>query len=147
MSSPTPFSGSHIPARVFTGPTWTPNNAWIVGNDYEVALVRLDRLTADAGSPISGVLRAGLVLGKITSGGDYVDYDDDGTDDGRRTAAAILLSPIDMRDPTDPSARLTEPIFAQVMIRGRIQTTGLIGYDANAKTDLKAIGFFFEDDV
>ena len=147
MSNPTPFSGAHIPARVFTGPTWTPNNAWIVGNDYEVAGVRLDRLTADAGSPVSGVLRAGLILGKQTSGGDYIDYDDDGTDDGRRTAAAILLSNVDLRDPTDPTARLAEPIMVQVMIRGRIKSTGLIGYDAAAKVDLKAIGFFFEDDV
>lgn len=142
-----PFSGAHTPARVYTHPTWTPNNAWIVGNDYAVAGVLLHPDTADAGSPISGVIRAGLVLGKQTSGGAYIDYDDDGTDDGRRTAAAILVSPVDLRLPTNPASRVAAPVIAQVMIRGRIKTTGLIGYDAAAKTDLKAIGFFFEDDV
>ncbi|NEX17981.1 MAG: hypothetical protein C1943_15520 [Halochromatium sp.] len=36
-------------------------------------------------------LVSGTVLGKITIGGKYVAYDDDGTDDGRRDAAGVLL--------------------------------------------------------
>ena len=44
------------------------------------------------------VLDAGSVLGKQTSGGKYVKYDDDGTDDGRRTAAGILLDAVDATD-------------------------------------------------
>lgn len=41
------------------------------------------------------VLSAGSVLGKITASGKYVQYDDDGTDDGRRTAAAVLYADVD----------------------------------------------------
>ena len=41
---------------------------------------------------------AGAVLGRITSGGEYVEYDNDGTDDGRRTAAAILFADADASD-------------------------------------------------
>lgn len=41
------------------------------------------------------VLSAGAVLGKITASGKYVQYDDDGTDDGRRTAAAVLYADVD----------------------------------------------------
>lgn len=40
-------------------------------------------------------LTAGAVLGKITATGKYVAYDDAGTDDGRRTAAAILYDDAD----------------------------------------------------
>lgn len=35
-------------------------------------------------------LPSGTVLGRITSSGKYVRYDETGTDDGRRVAAAIL---------------------------------------------------------
>lgn len=41
------------------------------------------------------VLEAGAVLGKITASGKYVAYNDDGTDDGRRTVAGILMTDID----------------------------------------------------
>jgi len=44
------------------------------------------------------VLEAGAVLGKITSGGKYVKYDNDGTDDGRRVAFAILYDAVDASD-------------------------------------------------
>lgn len=43
-------------------------------------------------------LAAGAVLGRITSGGKYVEYDNDGTDDGRRTAVAILYAAADASD-------------------------------------------------
>lgn len=44
------------------------------------------------------VLEAGAVLGKISASGKYVKYDDDGTDDGRRTAAAVLYDAVDATD-------------------------------------------------
>lgn len=48
----------------------------------------------------SGIVLAGTVLGKITVGGKYKPYDDDGgeSDDGSRTAAAILLADVDATD-------------------------------------------------
>jgi hypothetical protein len=41
------------------------------------------------------VVLAGTVLGKVTASGEYVPYNDDGTDDGSRTAAAVLLADVD----------------------------------------------------
>lgn len=43
----------------------------------------------------SGVVLAGTVLGKVTASGKFVPYNDDGTDDGSRTAAAVLLADVD----------------------------------------------------
>lgn len=43
------------------------------------------------------VLKAGTVLGKITSSGKYVAYDNGGTD-GRQTAAAIVIHAVDASD-------------------------------------------------
>ncbi len=40
-------------------------------------------------------LVAGAVLGKVTASGKYVAYDNTGTDDGRRTAAGILVAAVD----------------------------------------------------
>ena len=51
-----------------------------------------DTITIASGS---GVVLAGTVLGKVTASGKYVPYNDDGTDDGSRTAAAILLADVD----------------------------------------------------
>jgi len=43
----------------------------------------------------TGVVLAGTVLGKVTASGKYALYNDDGTDDGTRTAAAILYADVD----------------------------------------------------
>lgn len=51
-----------------------------------------DTITIASGS---GVVLAGTVLGKVTASGKHVPYNDDGTDDGSRTAAAILLADVD----------------------------------------------------
>lgn len=51
-----------------------------------------DTITIPGGT---GVVLAGTVLGKVTASGKYVPYNDDGTDDGSRTAAAILLADVD----------------------------------------------------
>lgn len=46
----------------------------------------------------TGIVLAGTVLGKVTASGKYVPYNDDGTDDGTRTAAAILYADVDATD-------------------------------------------------
>jgi len=45
----------------------------------------------------AGLVLAGTVLGKITASGKYAPYDDDGgeSDNGTRTAAAVLLADVD----------------------------------------------------
>lgn len=42
----------------------------------------------------AGALPAGRVLGKVTSSGEYISYDDD-NDDGSETAAAVLCHAVD----------------------------------------------------
>ena len=71
------------------------------------------RVTIDSGALDAGntgqthILRAGLVLGIITAQGTYVEYDDDGTDDGRRVAQCVLMQEIDLKD-GDPGASATD---------------------------------------
>ena len=57
-----------------------------IGIGYHV-----DEITVLSGE----VLEAGAVLGKITASGKFVAYNDDGTDDGRRTVAGILVEAVD----------------------------------------------------
>lgn len=50
-----------------------------------------DEITVSSGEKLA----AGTVLGKVTLSGEYVAFDNAGTDDGRRTAAAILVGAVD----------------------------------------------------
>lgn len=73
-------------------------------------------------------LAAGTLVGKVTIGGEYVAYDDDGTDDGRRTAAGVLLHACNATDAAQKAvmiARLAE-----------VSTSKLTGSDANGLADL-----------
>lgn len=56
-------------------------------------------------------LVAGAVLGKVTASGKYVAFDNAGTDDGRRTAAGILMDNTDASsgDVTTATALLRGP--------------------------------------
>ncbi|MAC56931.1 MAG: head decoration protein [Novosphingobium sp.] len=56
-------------------------------------------------------LVAGAVLGKVTASGKYVAFDNAGTDDGRRTAAGILMDKVDASggDVTTATALLRGP--------------------------------------
>lgn len=80
------------------------------------------------------ILRAGLVLGRITSSGKFVAYDAAGTDDGRRDARCILLDQVDLKD-GDPGAAATDHIGV-VMWIGEAISGHCIGYDAGAAADL-----------
>lgn len=84
------------------------------------------------------VLRAGLVLGIVTASGKYVEYDDDGTDDGRRTAKAVLMHDVDLKD-GDPAASAADHV-ADVLVLGSVYQSGLIGGDANGYADLESVG-------
>lgn len=144
------MKGSAIPARVFSGPAPVPNNTWLVGEDFETFAGQIKASTiADSGAAAAGWpanwIRPGLILGKITTGGLLTNYVD-GNSDGTETALAILLDPIDLNDPLNPGTVLTGTIHARVIIKGRVRSTGLLGYDAAAKVELKARGFIFEDD-
>lgn len=80
------------------------------------------------------ILRAGLVLGRITASGKYVAYDAAGTDDGRRDARCILRYQVDLKD-GDPGAAASDHV-ANVMWIGEAVSGHCIGYDAGAAADL-----------
>ena len=63
---------------------------------------------------------------------EYVPYDDDGTDDGRRTASAILYGPVDATE---------VDVMAVGIVRDAEVTERLLtGLDANGRADLSALG-------
>ena len=69
----------------------------------------------------------------VTAGlGEWVAYDDDGTDDGRRTAAGILYAAVDAT---------TEDAHAVAHVRDcEVDGAALTGLDENAQADLLALG-------
>lgn len=79
-----------------------------------------------------GVIAGGTVMAKQTSSSEYVPYDDDGTDDGRRTATCILESTVDTNNGADP-------VMGYGYDKGPFIEANLIGLDAAAKTDLRAV--------
>ncbi|MEO1817747.1 head decoration protein [Pseudomonas sp.] len=64
--------------------------------------------------------------------GEYVAYDDDGTDDGRRTASAILYGPVDTTD--------VDAMAVGIVRDAEVTERLLTGLDANGRTDLAALG-------
>ena len=94
--------------------------------------VDIDATARDAGSSPTTYLRAGLVLGEKTADGTYVEYDDDGTDDGRRVAAYILMENVDVSGGAD--------VPAVVMAIGEAVAAKCYGYDAAAAVDLAKAG-------
>lgn len=69
--------------------------------------------------------------------GEYLPYDDDGTDDGRRTAAGILYAPVDATD---------NDVLAVGIVRDAEVTERLLtGLDANGAADLASVGIVIRD--
>lgn len=69
--------------------------------------------------------------------GEYLPYDDDGTDDGRRTASAILFSGVD--------ATTTDALAVGIVRDAEVTARLLAGLDANGTTDLAALGIVIRD--
>ena len=82
-------------------------------------------------SSAAGALVAGTVMGKITSGGEYVAYDADATD-GSEVAAGILYDNV-----PDSAADQKAVIIAR---HAEVQASELTGLDAGARTALAALG-------
>lgn len=100
--------------------------------------------TVDAGNTgRTHELRRGLVLGVITASGKFTEYDDDGTDDGRRVAVAILAADVDMKD-GDPTASAVDH-KAAIYVDGWVDSSKLHGYDAAAGVDLNGAGKIYVD--
>lgn len=82
----------------------------------------------------SGLLASMTVMAKQTATGKYLPYDDDGTDDGRRTAVGFLAFDAHPGDSDDMDGVLIEGNM--YIDYAKLPSTS--GIDANAVTDLAA---------
>lgn len=87
-------------------------------------------------------LAPGLVMGVITSSGNYTNYSPTATD-GSQIAAGVLMESYRMQDIFSGSNVAKQ---AAMMVGGPVRTAGLGGLDQKARYDLKAQGFIFDDD-
>lgn len=134
-----------FPGKLFTGTSFTPSYRWLLNPDTaEIKTVEVIHTIDDGDAPDDGVVKSGLVLGIITASGKFVQYSD-GAGDGSQTAKAILLHPIKKVDVF--GAAIAAPVFAAVVLRARVDGTLLTGIDANGRTDLRAQGFLFDDEL
>lgn len=112
-------------------------NETIHQGEFLVSEANGKRSRATVTVTVSGAAKwlSGTVLGKITATGKYVKYDEAGTDDGRRVAAAILWNEL------DPVAGDVKAVVIDQ--DAEVIEAKLTGIDANGKVDLAAKGFKF----
>jgi len=137
------------PGLLASGPTYAPNYSWIKDKDSLVSVpVVIDHAAADATLPAtypSGTLRSGLVLGKVTVGGAYKEYDDADAD-GTQTATGILYHAIRLVDPFGNALPAGQKVFGEMVVAGVVDSSKLLGLDANGLADLQALkSFVFTD--
>ena len=96
----------------------------------------------DATNSPTSVLRAGLVLGKITASGKYGPYDPAATD-GRERAIGVLTHAVQMLDPTGVAA---DRQGITILIGGLLKGPALYGLDGTARRHLSR-RFIFDDDL
>lgn len=88
-----------------------------------------------SGTIASGAdLDAGTILGRVTATGKFVAYDADGTDDGRRTAVAVLL---------EDAAAASADVAAVIGFAGHYVEDSMTGLDDAGKLALEARGLYF----
>lgn len=90
------------------------------------------------------VLRPGLVMAKLDSNGQWTNYDPDGTD-GSQEARGVLGVEVYLLDPTTAAAAVRSG--QAIAMQGKCKAAALIGLDDQARNQLSARGFFFDDDV
>lgn len=95
----------------------------------------------DSGSTPTTTLRAGLVLGRVTSTGLYKEYDDSGIV-GDAVARVVLLETVNLLNSAGSAANAVAPVH----FAGYYDEDKLYGLDANGKVDLKALGVLFKED-
>ncbi len=88
---------------------------------------------ADAGNTnYTYILRAGIVLGKITASKKLAQYDPAATD-GTETAYAVLLGDVDLKG-GDSTASNADKV-GDVLLIGTVKSSECIGWDAAAQVD------------
>ena len=132
-----------MPGLVVDGDKFAPNYAWISDKEKLVTVsVLIDHTAADAGLPAgypTGLLRSGLLLGKVTATGEFKEYTPAAAD-GTETAAGILLHAVPMRDPFGNAFAAAQEVFGEMVKAGPVRSDALILYDAAARVDLETNG-------
>lgn len=98
--------------------------------------------TTDSGNTPTTTLRAGNVIGKITSTSKYTIQSDTATD-GSDSAVGILLGDVNMLNPQTQVARDS---WATIAIAGPIRTADLVSLSKFARSHLRG-RFIFDDDL
>ena len=106
---------------------------FIINNDHVVTIGVLTLSTAvdDDHNPTT-TIRRGMVLGKVTASGKYMEYEDADDPSGIGVARGILMEDIDMLDDTGTAADKD----VNMLIHGYVDYSQLIGIDSNGLTDL-----------
>ncbi len=125
----------------YTQPTIITVDGGRQGHSHTVVIASTAR---DGGSTPSTTLRAGLVLGSITTSDKYMEYDDSGTV-GNAVARAILMKDVNLLNTAGTAADAQ----ADVHTGGYYVAGNLIGLDANGRVDLQKAGqgAKFDDEV
>lgn len=103
--------------------------------------VTISSAATDAGNTPTTTLRAGSVMAKLDSGGEWVLYDSDATT-GAQIARGVLLEQLDMRDFTGVAE---DKPMALVAIRCNLIASELHNLDAAARQQLIQLGCVFDD--
>lgn len=134
-----------MPGLVVSGDKFAPNYSWIADKESLIHVpVVIDHAALDptlpAGYP-AGLLRSGLVLGKVTATGEYKEYDD-ADSDGTQTATGVLYHAVRLKDPFGNALPAGQKVFGEMVVGGKVDSSKLLGLDANGKTDLQALKLF-----
>lgn len=126
---------------------------WGGDDSYHAALWKggvISGAARDAGNTPTSVLRAGLVLGQLTSGGEHAEFNYDLTD-GSQNVAGVLDHELRM---TDFDANNADRV-TRVLVRGPVKASMLliegsafVGHAAEfiARRQMVGAGFIFDDD-
>jgi hypothetical protein len=94
----------------------------------------------DSGNTPTYEIRPGLVLGKITSSGQWTNYSATATD-GSQVAAAVFMMAVRMQN----LAGINQAAFIGIMVGGPIKAANLYGFDQQARQQMRGM-FAFDDD-
>ena len=92
----------------------------------------------------TSILRPGLIMAKLDSDGSWVAYSP-GSTDGSQEARGVLVTEVNMTDYSTGSPAARVPIG--IVISGKIKAGAVIGLNQQARNQLAARGFLFDDDV
>lgn len=140
---------TEIPGLLSTGKTFASHYSWIADKEsLKIVMVEIDHAAVDGTLPATyptGLLRSGLVLGKVTVGGEYKQYSD-AAGDGTEVAAGILLHPCNPTvDDFGNALAAGAVVLAAMVVSGFVDGSALYGIDAAGRVDLKAQGMVFKD--